>query len=365
MGRWIGPIILAIFGLCGFAMTNSPDDVVSNASKWWILFSHHVPPWLASPEADTWIRVASGAAIAAAAGLLLSFRYGHQLSVPTLRHDLYVLTAAARRLWLKVEPWHIIAIGLAIAAVGIIWQQTRASLTQKSSAAPLHRIVELENSLVARTEELRNAKQEIETLKRKPVTAALEPMQSTPPAAPIVTELENAKQQARAAEDGRKAAIQSIKTDKERLDAALYEVFDAITKEAMPNYADAGYLTDNWHMKLISPDGRRAVVSEIDRIRPEYVGFINHISRILFKDYNYYMSSIQEVLQGGRMDLHGNLDKLKATIEALPEASTLQTVRLIEPQLNDFKKLVQAEAVWASQTRDRIRQKRNELAQGK
>jgi hypothetical protein len=149
------------------------------------------------------------------------------------------------------------------------------------------------------------------------------------------------------------------------LDAALYELFDAITKEAMPSYREAGYLPANWHMKLTSPDGRRAVLNEIDRIRPEYVKFIDHINRIIYTDYNYYMSSLQEVIQGGRMDLAQNLDKLKTTIEALPEASTLQTVRLIEPQLNDFKKLVEAESVWAGQVRDKIRQKRNELSQAK
>jgi hypothetical protein len=77
------------------------------------------------------------------------------------------------------------------------------------------------------------------------------------------------------------------------------------------------------------------------------------------------MPTLQEALGSARMDLHGNLDKLKSAVQALPEASTLETVRLIEPRLDEFKKLVQAESIWANQTRDRIRQKRNKLSEEK
>jgi hypothetical protein len=42
------------------------------------------------------------------------------------------------RVWIaKVEPWHIVALGLLIAAIGVVWQQSRASpMIQATQSAP-------------------------------------------------------------------------------------------------------------------------------------------------------------------------------------------------------------------------------------
>lgn len=180
-------------------------------------------------------------------------------------------------------------------------------------------------------------------------------------------ELEKAKQEAETAEDARKSALLSVKSDNERMDAALYEMFDAITKEAIPAFTEAGYLVQNWHMKLATADGRRDFIVEIDKIRSAYVKFILHLNRIYFKDYNYYIKELRDDVlgSGGVPDLHGELDKLKILVQALPETSTLDTVRLIAPQLEQFGKTVQSYAGWINKTRNSIRQKRDELAKAR
>jgi hypothetical protein len=156
----------------------------------------------------------------------------------------------------QLEPWHVIVVGLLIAIGGLVWQQLRPappSASRASSAA----VSTLQGELVTTRRELEDLKRS-----RAPSPSAIfTPAQSgPPPLPPAADQVKALKEELRAAEESRKSALQSVKTDSERVDAALYEMFDAITKEAIPNYAEAGYLVDNWHMKLTSVDGRRGVL---------------------------------------------------------------------------------------------------------
>ena len=83
-------------------------------------------------------------------------------------------------------------------------------------------------------------------------------------------------------------------TDKERLDLALYETFDAIAKLAMPPYNDARYLTENWETKLIDASARRELFAEILAIRAKYVKFAQRMHHIVFNDYYYYIDELRD-----------------------------------------------------------------------
>ena len=155
-------------------------------------------------------------------------------------------------------------------------------------------------------------------------------------------------------------------TDKERLDLALYETFDAIAKLAMPPYNDARYLTGNWETKLIDASARRELFAEIRAIRAKYVKFAQRMHHIVFNDYYYYIDELRDgVLRGGAYpEIAGALDKLQTAIQAVPEPPVeLNTVRLITPQVKEFDRSVEAAGRWFHETQELIRRKRTELSQ--
>jgi hypothetical protein len=75
----------------------------------------------------------------------------------------------------------------------------------------------------------------------------------------------------------------TLPADKERLDSALYEIFDSITKLAIPPYNDSRYLTGNWEGKLMGVTERLAFITEMHRIRIEYVKFLESMQISCFK----------------------------------------------------------------------------------
>ena len=149
-------------------------------------------------------------------------------------------------------------------------------------------------------------------------------------------------------------------TDKERLDLALYEIFDTITKLAMPPYNEARYLPHNWEGKLMGVNERRAFLADMERIRADYVKFLQRMQDIVFKDYYYYRDELRDgVLSGGGYpSLHGDLDDLGNAIRALPNAPVaLNTVRLIAPQIEQFSKKVHVTGTWLADTQEQIRKR--------
>jgi len=154
------------------------------------------------------------------------------------------------------------------------------------------------------------------------------------------------------------------KIDREKLDAALLELFQVLNSDAVAARRNAEYnLIHNWETRFVN-DGRDVFLGLIDSVRADVLTAVTHINRVTYgTEYAYYLDELQDALREDQSsNLLGPLDALKSIAAAVPEKLSLEQLRiLMSSQHAAFEKAVKDNGNWLGDALQRVRLKRQAL----
>jgi hypothetical protein len=158
--------------------------------------------------------------------------------------------------------------------------------------------------------------------------------------------------------------IYKSQIDRQKLDAALYELFQVLNSHAANAKRNAEYnLIHNWETRFVN-DGRGVFLGLIDSVRDDVQTALMHINRITYgKEYAYYSDELRDALREDQSsNLLGPLDALKSIAAAVPEKLSLEQLRiLMSSQHAVFEKAVEDNGKWLGGALQRVRLKRQAL----
>ena len=115
--------------------------------------------------------------------------------------------------------------------------------------------------------------------------------------------------------------IYKSEIDRQKLDAALYELFQVLNSHAAIAKRNAEYnLIHNWETRFVN-DGRGVFLGLIDSVRDDVQTALMHINRVTYgKEYAYYLDELRDALREDQSsNLLGPLDALRSIAAAVPE----------------------------------------------
>lgn len=213
---------------------------------------------------------------------------------------------------LKLEPSHLIILGLVIALAGAIWQW--------------HKTPPSDPQTVALQSEIAKLKQQLSGPKT-PITKLAQMEEASAPAqAPFYT-----------------------RADTERLLDAMYEI-SGLLQKAIPIRDAMQHFGGRWN-EIILSDGQNAASEELHKIRLN-VQSLHDEGWAISNKYTFYNKEIAPIISGMSFaqKFFMGLDKFQQAIGNLPPNADRRTLTLIEPARAEFVAGIAAFQNWMSDT---------------
>jgi hypothetical protein len=316
-------LILKFFALLGAAMAiyvasalqNGPDTTDANLCKLLRRFSSSVPDQCI-PSVDTYgTAIAIFFVLVCVLILLWDFRKHVLISVK--------FWGAVKGLWAKVEPSHIIILGLVIAAVGLGWQ-----LYQGKQPAPTLSQVEIDRITAPFQRQINELKVQVGR-----------PFFNSSPSNPLTQKAYNER-------------------DIRELLDSLDEASDLIEKHILPTAAATNGMTANW-FGAIPNAGAKQFVENIRKMKAAQKTEIwEPINKLVYDPANRHQEEMRIAFvldnEAAKGELARALQVAIDAVEKLPENPSETTRELIRPQFVEADRQAVIVWNWASKVKRRI-----------